>query len=288
MIDFHRTKYGREILIDIEWIHGMPTFIIDRPHALTFYDITLITRGRGRFALDGHSYPVEAGRVFFTSPGAVRQWDVTTLDGICLFFPVLFLAEFFSDAMFLHRLPYFHVDPGEASMTLGRSAAATLQRKLLAMRDELRARRADSTHMLRAALYERLIALGRDYSAQHGGARERAVHPVVARFRELVDRDVRRRHRIADYASELAVSPGHLSTLCRRHLGRSAKRVLQERLTLEARRLLLYSDESAESIGYSLGFEDPSYFSRFFRAATGRSPSEFRAGVESPACSPDV
>ena len=64
--------------------------------------------------------------------------------------------------------------------------------------------------------------------------------------------------------------------------------MLQERLTLEARRLLLYSDESAENIGYSLGFEDPSYFSRFFRAATGRSPSEFRAGVESPACSPDV
>lgn len=277
LIDFHRTKYGQEILIDIDWVHAMPAFILDRPHALTFYDIMLVTRGRGRFHLDGHVYPVEPGRVFFSTPGAVRLWEATDLDGICLFFPVLFLAEFFSDPMFLDRLPFFHVEPGQASTTLGKRAAATLQQKLLEMRRELRARRADTVHMLRAALYERLIALSRDYSAEHGLPHERIPHPAVQRFRELVERDMRRNHSIAAYARALAITPGHLSTLCRRHLGRSAKQVLQERLTLEARRLLLYSDETAESIGYSLGFDDPSYFSRFFRAATGRSPSEFRA-----------
>ncbi len=46
-IDFHRTKYGPEILIDVAWIHEMPTFLHDATHSLSFYDITLVTAGRG-------------------------------------------------------------------------------------------------------------------------------------------------------------------------------------------------------------------------------------------------
>ena len=65
-VDFHRTKYGPEILIDIAWVHEMPTFILTTPHWLAFYDILLVTRGRGWFSLDGevgygqHSYELAA------------------------------------------------------------------------------------------------------------------------------------------------------------------------------------------------------------------------------------
>ena len=82
---------------------------------------------------------------------------------------------------------------------------------------------------------------------------------------------------VADYTRELAVSPGHLNALCKRHLGRSAKAVIQDRLLTEARRLLLYSEDSAARIGHALGFEDPSYFTRFFHRTARRSPTAFRA-----------
>ena len=92
-IGSHRTKHGREILIDIAWIHEMPTFIHSEPHWLGFYDITLITRGTGWFWLDGHRYHVTPGQVLFTTPGQIRRWEVTGLDGICLFFPATFLPS---------------------------------------------------------------------------------------------------------------------------------------------------------------------------------------------------
>ena len=57
--------------------------------------------------------------------------------------------------------------------------------------------------------------------------------------------------------------------------GRGAKGLIADRLLLEARRRLLYSDESVGRIAGALGFRDPSYFSRFFRAKTGRSPRQF-------------
>ena len=60
------------------------------------------------------------------------------------------------------------------------------------------------------------------------------------------------------------------------YVGQRAKRLLDTMLVSRARRMLLHTDESAARIGASLGFEDPSYFSRFFRRAMGQTPMEFR------------
>lgn len=275
-VDFHRTKYGPEVLVDAAWVREMPTFLRAEPHALTFYDILLVTRGRGDFWLDTHRFDVRRGRVFFTSPGQVRRWRVSDLDGLCLFFPALFLEEYFRDPLFLHRLPYFHAQGDAAVLRLSPKRAARLRRLLLAMRRELRRLRPDSAQLLRARLSEALVTLAREYSATHRVSAERVPKELVLRYRELVERDAHRRHRVADYARELAVSPGHLNALCKQQLGRSAKDVIQDRLEVEARRALLYSSESAARVGYALGFADPSYFTRFFRRVTGRSPTRFR------------
>ena len=58
--------------------------------------------------------------------------------------------------------------------------------------------------------------------------------------------------------------------------GHSAQHLIHERLLLEARRLLAYSDLDVTTISYSLGFKDPAYFSRFFTRREAMSPSAFR------------
>ncbi len=275
-VAFHRTKYGRELLVDVAWIHDIPTFILDEPHALDFYDIQLVTRGRGTFFLDGHPLDVHPGRMFFTTPGQVRRWRTSNLDGICLFFPALFLHEFFRDEQFVDHLPSFHHEAAaKSAITIAPRSA--LRRSLLAMHDELPPRRTDTAHLLRAQLYEILIRLARLHAAEHPAAPPPPRHPLVQRYQELVEQDFRRIHRTAHYAKKLAITSGHLTSLCNTHLGRSAKRVLQDRITVEARRLLLYSDRTAESIAQHLGFADPSYFSRFFRRMSGMTPGQFRA-----------
>ncbi|HEX9894768.1 MAG TPA: helix-turn-helix transcriptional regulator [Gemmatimonadales bacterium] len=275
-VEFYTTKYGPEMLVDAAWVREMPTFLLPGPHALTFYDILFVTSGRGWFWLDTYRHPVTPAQVFFTTPGQVRRWEVEDLDGLCLFFPAAFLEEFFNDSLFLHRLPYFHVPEARGALSLGQPAANALRRHLLAMRRELRVLRPDSVHLLRARLYEILITLSRQYSSQRGGASQLVPHGMALRFRELVERDASRHHGVAWYARELGVTPGHLNVLTRRHLGRGAKEVIAERLALQARRMLLYSEKSAAQVGFGLGFQDPSYFTRFFRRETGRSPSAFR------------
>lgn len=277
-VDFHRTKYGPELLVDVIEVSQVPGFLCGgRAHSLAFYDILLVTRGTGTLTLDGRDYAVAAGRVFFTTPGQVRRWRVERLRGLCLFFTGEFVEQFFSDPLFLFRLPYFHAPAADHSLTLDPPACAGLRARLQAMRREIAGLRGDSEHALRAVLYELLVALGRRYTETRGWPRAAVSDPTALRLRQLVERHFREAHRPADYARLLRVTPGHLNALARRHLGETAGRLVRARLMLEAKRLLRHTDETAAAVGRALGFEDPAYFARFFKARAGRSPSAYRA-----------
>jgi len=278
LVDFNRSKYGRELLIDAAFIHEMPTFIADdSPHVLTFHDIVLVTRGRGRIVLDGESHPVAPGVVVFTLPGQMREWKLSSpLDGACLFFTEDFVADAFSDPRFLDRFRFFGAARKSGTLQLEPGERRLFLRGFDEMRTELATFRKDATHSLRASLYQLLVLLNRWYVARYGEPEGAVTHRLVERFRRLVDRDFRRRHRVSEYAAQLGLTPGHLSTLCRTHTQRSAGATIRARIVAEARKLLLYSDLSAAAIGDRLGFDDPAYFARFFRRETGIPPTRFR------------
>lgn len=278
LVDFNRSKYGAELLIDAAFIHQMPTFIKnDAPHVLTFHDLVLVTAGRGSIVLDGAPHPVEAGVMVFTLPGQMREWRVDSpLDGACLFFTEEFVADTFSDPRFLDRFPFFGAARRYGTMRLDASQRRAFLRGFREMQNELKSFRNDATQSLRAALYQLLVLLNRWYVAQHGESVNASSNPFVERFRRLVERDFRRRHRVSEYASQIGLTSGHLSALCRAHTQRSASATIRSRIVAEARKLLLYSDLSAGAIGDKLGFDDPAYFTRFFRRETGVVPTRFR------------
>lgn len=102
---------------------------------------------------------------------------------------------------------------------------------------------------------------------------------LVRRYRALIELHFRQQHLVRQYAELLAVTPDHLSRLCRATTGLGALDLLHERLTLEARRMLAYSSATVAEVSNELGFDDPAYFSRFFAKASGNSPSAYRRSV---------
>ena len=276
-IDFRRDKYGAELLVDAAPLSRLPGFVFGpEPYRLSFYDILLVTEGRGQLQIDGAPRPVAPGRVLFTSPGEVRQLFAAGLEGLCLFFTGEFLEQFFSDPLFLYRLPYFHRQEPAPALELAGEERRLLTAKLEDMAGEIRELGSDSPALLAARLYEVLVLLERWFRRDHPRESAPVTEGLGLRFRRLVERDFHRVHRVSAYARKLAVSPSHLNAMVRRQLGRPPIALIQDRIALEARRLLRHTDESAARIGYALGFEDPSYFCRFFRRAEGRSPSAFR------------
>jgi AraC family transcriptional activator of pobA len=121
------------------------------------------------------------------------------------------------------------------------------------------------------AIARRRIILGQP---EGGGGRHAT---QFARFRLLVDRHFREQRPLGFYVDALGISERGLNRLATRMTGRSAKRFVTDRLVIEARRQLAYTNLPVAQIAYGLGFEDPSYFSRFYRRTTGRLPSDERA-----------
>jgi AraC family transcriptional regulator, transcriptional activator of pobA len=99
---------------------------------------------------------------------------------------------------------------------------------------------------------------------------------LVARFRTLIESGFRSSHTIPDYARALRVSETRLRNACLSTTGQPPIQLLHTRIVLEAKRQLVYTVMPVAEIAYTLGFDDPAYFSRFFTRRAGISPRSYR------------
>jgi AraC-like DNA-binding protein len=86
--------------------------------------------------------------------------------------------------------------------------------------------------------------------------------------------------KVAEYANTIGVSQNHLNDTVKLVTGRSAGQLIRHQLTSHATMCLMHADKNISEIAFALGFEDPSYFARFYKSQTGKSPSEFRATLK--------
>lgn len=101
-------------------------------------------------------------------------------------------------------------------------------------------------------------------------------HTQFRRFRQLLEADFARHHQVQHYASTLGMSEKTLSRVCAATAGLPAKAVINQRLMLEARRLLAHTNLAVQTIGHDLGFDEATNFVKFFRKASGTTPLAFR------------
>lgn len=99
---------------------------------------------------------------------------------------------------------------------------------------------------------------------------------IIRKFNLLVEANFRSEHSVSFYAGQLFKSPKTLSNFFAIYNHKTPSQVIQERIVIEAKRLLSYTDKTITQITFELGFEDVSYFSNFFKKHTRQSPLEFR------------
>lgn len=278
--NFHKTKYGEELLIDVVRLADIQKYIQKDPvHTLSYYDITFIESDNVAFGLNNSKYTLDRGDVVFSKPGDVRAWikSENTPDGYALIFEGEFLLSFFNDPLFLQSLSYFGTQRKIHKINI-----AAIKERIVYLVGNITAEIQDyqskDKHILRALLYEILMLLDREYKKQNEGESEMQVTPSrhVDSFVEAVDKDFREFHDTAYYADKLCITPNYLNAIVKKAMGVNAKLYIQNKILAEAKKKLAYSSLSVSEIAEHLNFETSSYFIRFFRKYTHSTPLQYR------------
>ena len=100
---------------------------------------------------------------------------------------------------------------------------------------------------------------------------------IVRKFNLLVDFYYKDKKQVADYAELLNKSPKTLSNLFNAFGIKTPQQIIHERVALEAKRLLTYTNKSCKEIAFELGFEDPAHFSKFFKKVQNQTPLAYKS-----------
>lgn len=277
--DFHRTKYGEELLIDLVELATIKKYVARYPvHTLSYFDITFITEGSGFFIVDDQSYLVHPGDVVFSKPHEIRSWDKEHIrKGYAILFEEEFLLTFFNDPFFLQHLRYYQPQRTTASISLPPDRLRITQ-LIGEIQAEITHYQSKDKHILRALLYEMLMLLNRAYdqATVSTSVLPNSPNRHLNAFFELVNTHFPSHHTTTYYADKLCITPNYLNEIVQKNTGTTAKSHILNRLMLEAKKLLTYTDLSITEIASRLNFESTSYFIRLFRSQTHYTPLQYR------------
>lgn len=252
----------------------------NEPHRHDYYTVLLIEHATGQHLVDYQAYPFQEREVHFVSPGQVHQVLAEARpEGWVFTFSRDFLAENNIPESFISNINLFKAFGDTPPLQLD---PATFNRLLDIISQMENCLSPDLTYRERAlgALLQ-LFLIYCNNTAQLDTAQldeENGSICILRDFKQLIDQQYASWHKVSEYAGQLHITPKHLSQTVKELTGKPAKEAIQDRLVLEAKRLLLHTDLAVKEVGYRLGFEEPLHFSGFFKKRVGASPSAFRSG----------
>jgi len=249
-----------------------------KPHRHSFYEILFITEGKGTHFIDFEAYDASPGSIFFISPGQIHFYgEDSDLDG----FAVLFAEEFLSiDPLihsFIYQLSYFNIAEKNSLRLMRDDDLAEFKLLFRQVQIQFDTDEFGKESILRNYMQIILIKLQRLYENEYretGIADSKKV--LLRRFRKLINEKFLKERAVIYYARELGISANYLGELIKEQTGFTPGHLIREQITMEAKRHLVHSSKTVEEVACDLEFDDPSYFSRFFRRETGTSPAKFR------------
>ena len=249
------------------------------PHVHTFYEILWFQEGTGRHFVDFQEYPVKPGTIFFLAPGQVHHFDGSSdYKGLAIKLCSDLLQDDSNTDAFVNynvfntfeSAPYFIIDEKTA-----RQLSVIVEE----IEEELNLFRSFAhLDVLRSLLKLFLIKVYR-YGQHEGESRLddlKPSHKLYMQFRRLLEKQYTKMHSVQEYADALNVAVRTLNKSANECCGQSPLSIINDRIMLEAKRQVRYTNLMIKEIAFNLGYDDPSYFVKLFKRETGYLPSDFR------------
>ena len=131
--------------------------------------------------------------------------------------------------------------------------------------------------ILKNLIHNFLLVAEREKLNNTSNENKKGVHlDYTLLFKDLLEKHFRSDKSVSFYANKIHVSEKKLGKATAKILGKTPKELIDDRVLLEAKRLLVHGNKSIKEVGFTLGFEEPTNFIKYFRKHTLKTPVEFR------------
>ncbi len=258
-------------------------FELQEPIQTYNYNIVWIQKGNGRYTIDFKTYHIKQGMIFFLTPGQMYKVESEgVIEGVRLSFEQDFYCvdTFSSQAScsgILFKNPY-----QKPFISLNGNQISEFQFIIEQINAEFCNPGLAHREIIHTYLQLFLIKAMRIKKEQ---ADEFSLYAdeetsFLYQFQNNLETYFRINHSVSYYADLLNISPKSLHKKVKEITGKPVSVIIQDRIILEAKRLLYHTNKSVKEIGYELGFDDPSYFSRFFTKQVNEAPTEFQQRIK--------
>ncbi|WP_160717782.1 helix-turn-helix domain-containing protein [Chitinophaga solisilvae] len=237
-------------------------------HRHNFYYLLALQQGKGNHEIDFQPYPVDNHTIFLMRPGQVHRLILKTgSSGYIVGFRDEWQAT--QDALVRKAAAFPHYP-------LTADRFQPLQVMLAYIFREYTERQERYGDVIKAHMTAVLTMLIRTQSIQDADNSSMYLQERLEIFSSLLATHISTHKQVSDYAALMHLSVYQLNTVTSASLGKTAAACINDYIILEARRYLLATSNKINQIAYELGYEDVSYFIRFFKKHTGYSPEAYR------------
>ena len=248
------------------------------PHRPDFYQIIWIQEGKATYEVDFNLINLTRNSLLFIPKNGVNLFDKNDIyEGRIIAFTDNFFCKEQEDMNFLNTTILFH-DLYEISHINSEPSNEIFSELFEFMYKEYNSSN-DKFHYDILRNYLHLFLLQSEREKRKQGFKE--IKPgadlsYLMLFKEVLEKRFKKYRSINRYASELSIPVNRLNKASFQTIGKSPKQLIDERILLEAKRLLAHSTLSIKEIAFELGFDEPTNFIKYFRKHNHITPAEFR------------
>jgi len=280
--DIKSVKFKEGLPLEIEVIPIAETFqkhthTISNPHRAEFYHIFWFQKGTATYLIDFQPVPIKANSFLFVNKNRVQVLDnFNEHDGRLLLFTDGFFVKNEADSKFLKTTILFN--DLLAIPVIDTRSSIILETIFNEIETELPIEN-DGYHfdILHNLLHNLLLTAERELKKQGIPEIKTGIDlEYTLLFRDLLETQFKNLKSVSGYSAQMNISEKRLNQATTKTIGKTLKEIIDDRVLLEAQRLLVHTNLSVKEIGYELGFEEPTNFIKYFRKHTFKTPTAFR------------
>lgn len=252
---------------------------LHKMHRHTFYHLVYFTKGSGSQIIDFVHFPVEPGLIYFMDPSQVHKWIfIEPVEGFIINFSPTFFEHLKINSQLLQYFSFYKNNPQLQVIQLKQAAQEAIAPLFEDMLIEQAKKLPAASLMIATQILQLFIIVQRQVIVESKNPlTNNPQSATIQEFKNLLEIHFKNVKLPSDYATMLFITPNHLNALCKKILGITAGNLIRDRIILEAKRLLVNDNETISEIANTLNFLDNSYFTKFFKKHTGKTPEVFRA-----------